>query len=123
MLVGAIGGILIGEAWWHFTRLRPPDPDSRYLLMFLRAKDLEAAGNVSGAETILRFAISECPNRYEAYLALGDLVIKRGETDAAISNYSAALSYCGASPTNIVTIDAQRAELTLISNRIHSLRK
>src|SRR5207245_7896997 len=95
LLVGAIGGILIGEAWWHLTRLRPADPSSRYLLMFFRAKDLEAAGNVSGAEAILRSAISECPNRYEAYLALGDLMIKRGETNAGISNYTAALSYCG----------------------------
>ncbi len=108
LLVVAIGGILIGAAWWHFTRLRPADPDSRYLLMFFRAKDLEAAGDVSGTEAVLRSAIRECPNRYEAYLALGDLVIKRGETNAAISNYTAALAYCGASPTNIVTMHLVR---------------
>jgi|SRR6266542_3871586 len=122
-LVVAIGGILIGEAWWYFTRLRPADPDLRYLLMFFSAKDLEAAGDVSGAEAALRSAIHECPNRYEAYLALGDLVIKRGETNAAISNYTVALAHCGASPTNIVTIEAQRVERTLISNRIQRLRK
>lgn len=116
-----VAGLAAAFTWhsiWHKTQ----SSDNQYTVEFFKAKQLQESGDVNSAKTVLQSLIQESPNRYESYLALGDILLKQGDVNGARSNFEAALLYCGNGPTNLVPHEVQSKERLLISNRIESIR-
>ena len=113
----------VGMRLSRSSLLKRRDPDMRYLVMVGQAGEMREQGDFVGAARLLRWAIKSSPMQYGAYLSLGDTLLKSGDTNAALSNYELALMYCGKSPTNALSSDAQRGERLLIEERIANLRR
>lgn len=98
------------------------DAETSYLLLLGKAEDLRHDARLIEAESALKSAIQLEANRYEAYNDLGNLLLSRGETNAALTNFDKALLYCGKSPTNLLSLQAQKNERALIEGKIQKLR-
>jgi len=95
---------------------------SKMSYRYVHAVTLNRNGDMEGAIVELRMAIKEAPERYEAYHQLADILLQRGDTNGAISNYELALRYCGNGPTNLIPLKAQHAERVRIEEKIRQLR-
>lgn len=123
IIFGAFVGIIAGRLLWELMPVKGViDADTTYTLVIGKAEELRQKNNTAQAESVLKYAISLNPNRYEGYLDLGDLLLSRSETNAALTNYDAALLYCGHSPTNLLSIEDQVKERGLIIKKIHKIR-
>lgn len=122
-LAAGIAVICAIEIWWHRTPLLVRvNPDMYYLLMVGQAGEMRDKGDLKDAEETLKRAIARFPTWYNAYLSLGDTLLKAGDTNGALSNYRLALEYCGRTPTNYAPIEAQARERGMIENRIQHLK-
>ncbi len=93
-----------------------------YTVRLLEAHGLERQGDDEGAVTALNAAIGEDSERFEAYLSLADIRLRRGDTNEAILNYELALRYCGSSPTNVIPLTAQVRERVRIADKLRQLK-
>ncbi len=115
-------GILLGHLCWTLIpKGWEYDSNKRFLIEYSLAKDLQQSGNIIAAENSFRSAIQINTKRYEAYLGYGNLLLSRGDTNTALSNYNQALKYCGKSPTNILSQEMQLHERKYISAIIQRL--
>ena len=124
VVVGVIIGTVLGELSWRLVPVQwKMDPNTLYTLKVDAADNMRQQGNFKGAEATLKSAIQLDPRRYEAYLDLGNLLLSKGQTNAALENYNAASLYCGRSPTNILSRDDQERERARISQKIEDIKQ
>jgi tetratricopeptide (TPR) repeat protein len=117
-----IVGIVVGTISWKLTPLNwKLGRNTHYMIRIAQAEDLRQKGDMLNAEAELYSAIRLLPTRYEAYLNLGDILLEKGNTNAALDNYNLALRYCGSSPTNVLPHELQERERNLIVERISEL--
>jgi hypothetical protein len=123
IVIGLIIGLFLGEKFWRFTPVSwKMNANTLYLLKIGSANEMRQRGDSHGAEAALKSAIQLAPNRYEAYLDLGNLLLSDGETNRAIDNYKLASIYCGRSPTNLLSLDDQIRERAIIAQKIEGLK-
>jgi tetratricopeptide (TPR) repeat protein len=119
----ALCGYFLGDVAWRMTPAGwKLSADTRYLFHLGSAEDMRGRRDFHDAEATLKEAIQLCPNRYEAYYDLGNVLLSEGRTNAAMDNYKTALLYCGDGPTNLISHDEQLRQRAIISQRILILR-
>lgn len=121
--LAVVVGVLLGTALWCLTpKDKLLDQDMLYFIALGTAFEKRNSGDLQGAEETLKTAIAKWPRRYEAHMYLGNLLLERGDTNGALSNYMMAVRYCGMSPTNFVPMEVQLRERARISERIRKLQ-
>ena len=123
LLLCIVAGIILADWFWAWTPIKwKVDLDTRYLLAYGRGVELTDKGDYDGAQAAFLAAITLSTNRYEAHLTLGNLLLSRGETNAALACFDMALLFCGDGPTNLVPRELQVRERLRIAEKIQKLR-
>ena len=116
-----LSAVALGELVWQHARMWLVSPQAHYSLLLAEARELQGLRRDGEAERLIAEAARLCPERYEAYLFLGDLSLARKQTNEAIRLYNTALVYCGSTPTNLVSKATQSYERGLIEQKLEKL--
>ena len=123
-VLAGLFGWFAGEIAWRMTPISwKMNANIRYELQLGTASDMRNNGNSTGAEAALKSAIRLNPKRYEAYYDLGNLLLAERMTNAAMENYTLALSYCGESPTDVLSVADQKIEREILSQKMEGLKR
>lgn len=122
MLIAILTGVCLGGALWNVVPMAwKINKKSRYLIFLSTASNLQSEGNIQGAEFQLKNAIALKPDSYEAYAALGNLLLSRGHTNEALSAFRSALLHRESTDNTITPVQIRKFEWMEISNKVQAI--